>query len=808
MNTVTEGLTATRQVTIPLVEATDPAICGHKAATLAALKRAGYDVPDGFVIPVGVSCDAESVREAMERLGSDRWAVRSSGLAEDLGDASFAGQYETVLGVKTAEDVVAAAARVRASGSAGHVAAYGSARAVGLEAPLAVLVQRMVDPDAAGIAFSANPVTGDDEVVIEAVRGLSDALAAGDVDADRWVDIGGTPRSLTSGNAIDVTAARRIAKLVRLMAHSRGTPQDIEWALAGGELFLLQARPITELPKAPDIQIPPGRWVKDVTHWSGPMTPVGASILLPALETAMAEVLAEFGFPIERVLARSFGGEVYTQEVEPGGKHNPGSPPPWWAGAIAFRLVPSLRRIARTAQDALPRLEAYPRAWEESWRAECARRIDESRAVDLLALDDGELLDHLQHVVERVLQPGFLIHFRLMIPDMVALHDLWRCCQELLKWDTAQVLELLAGLSTTATEPTEQMALIAERLDRETLAGGMAAVRSSAAGPLLEEWLGLWGLRALDVDPGSATVAEREDLVLGLLRQPRLLPQRTEETRLAAVGHARAALDEVGRARFDQALSVAERIHPMREENVLYTQSLPIGLVRCTLLEIGRRLAAAGALGRPEDIVYLEIDEVRSALQRTLTGETLAARIRRRRAERNWVRAHPGPAFHGPPPVPPPSVRGLPSAMQRLLGAFLWEIGLEETSTQPVPVDGSLMGVGASPGRVRGTVRVIRNESELSRLEPGEILVCPSTHSSWAVVFARAAALVTDHGGMLSHPAIVAREYGIPAVLGTLRATSLLADGQVVIVDGTTGRVEVIEVAATNRSTPSLSLTA
>jgi pyruvate,water dikinase len=129
--------------------------------------------------------------------------------------------------------------------------------------------------------------------------------------------------------------------------------------------------------------------------------------------------------------------------------------------------------------------------------------------------------------------------------------------------------------------------------------------------------------------------------------------------------------------------------------------------------------------------------------------------------------------------------------MQRLLGAFTWHLALEETGKPPVAPHGALAGVGASAGRVTGRVRLIRREAELSALEPGEILVCPSTHSSWSVAFARAAALVTDHGGMLAHPAIVAREYGIPAVVGTSVATSSLADGQTVTVDGTTGRVEM-----------------
>jgi pyruvate,water dikinase len=217
------------------------------------------------------------------------------------------------------------------------------------------------------VAFSANPVTGDDEVVVEAVRGLGDRLASGAADADRWV-IGAAAKPIVDTGIISRSTAEAIGVLARRVAHVRGGPQDIEWALDRGEVVVLQARPITGLPLAPARDIPSGRWVKDTIHWSGPMTPVGASILLPLIETLLAEVFAEFGVPLERMRVRSLGGEIYMQEIEIGGRHNTGAPPPWWLGAIAFRCVPPLRRVATTAKRALPKLEAYPRAWEDSWR--------------------------------------------------------------------------------------------------------------------------------------------------------------------------------------------------------------------------------------------------------------------------------------------------------------------------------------------------------------------------------------------------------------------------------------------------------
>jgi pyruvate,water dikinase len=776
---------------LPLDEADDPSICGNKAAALGALRRAGHHVPDGMVVPAGVPFTMAEATAARDRLGPGPWAVRSSSAAEDLADASFAGQYETVLGVTTLQGVVDAVARVRASASTAHAADYQRAQAGDVRASMAVLVQRQVGARAAGVAFSVNPVTGADEAVIEAVPGLGDRLASGDADADRWVDARGSARPVVNTGTIDQTLAQRIAVLARRVAAERGSAQDIEWAYDGTELWLLQARAITGLPTAPVFEVPPGRWVKDTTHWTGPVTPVGASILLPVLEHAFTQVLPEFGLPLEAMRVRSFGGEVYMQEIEPGGKHNPGAPPPWWVGAVAFRVVPPLRRLARAAEAALPKLEAYPREWETSWRAECMRRIEEARAVNLSALDDEALLRHLRQVIDEVAKPGLVVHFQLMMPDMVALYDLATCCEAGLGWTAAQTLELLAGLSHTVTRPAAEMAAVADLAGPDAVAQGLAAVRASAAGARLEAWLATWGSRSIDLDPGAPTVGEHESTLLALLRQPPPAADGRQRMREAAVARARAALNEIDRDRFDRALAVAERVHPIREENVLYTQSLPIGLVRRALLELGRRLEARGVLRRADDVAYLDVAEIGPALEGCLTGEPAAARAARRHTEQRFVRANPGPAFYGPAPVPPPSTRGLPAAMRRLLGAFMWHLALEETGTPLAAPHGALAGTGASPGRISGRVRVIRHEAELPRLEPGEVLVCPSTHSSWSVAFARAAALVTDHGGMLAHPAIVAREYGIPAVVGTGVATTTLVDGQTVTVDGTTGRVEM-----------------
>jgi pyruvate,water dikinase len=238
---------------VPLEQATDPLRCGYKAAALAALAGQGFDIPAGFVIPPDAELAATALAAALERLGHGPVAVRSSGVVEDRPDSAHAGQYDSVLNVQGVEAVIAAAQRVRRSAHARR----GGDAGVG---PMAVLVQMMIEADAAGVAFSANPLTGDrDEIVINATRGLGDRLLAGEVNAEAWAVRRGEARC-TSGAAtvLGAAMARRVAALAERVERARGGPQDIEWAIRGERLALLQARPITVLPVPPAIDIPKG----------------------------------------------------------------------------------------------------------------------------------------------------------------------------------------------------------------------------------------------------------------------------------------------------------------------------------------------------------------------------------------------------------------------------------------------------------------------------------------------------------------------------------------------------------------------
>ncbi len=279
---------------------------GNKAGTLARLAAAGFPVPRGLVVtsaawtrpPALVAAEISSALRFSALGGDGFFAVRSSSAAEDLVGASFAGQYETFLNVP-ADQVVDAVGRCRDAAGAARVAAYQSGRGVDPDAGeatlgMAVLVQPMVPAVAAGVAFTANPLTGDRaETLVSAVRGLGDRLVDGQAVGDEWSIRDGmaTPRR-TVEDAITAEQAVAVAMLAADVERHLGGPQDIEWAFepstTGGRLVLLQARPMTALPEPADWNAPgPGLWMRNfrLGEWlPEPMTPLFSDWLLPLIE--------------------------------------------------------------------------------------------------------------------------------------------------------------------------------------------------------------------------------------------------------------------------------------------------------------------------------------------------------------------------------------------------------------------------------------------------------------------------------------------------------------------------------------------
>jgi rifampicin phosphotransferase len=819
MTSATQSVETEFVVGLRDVAAPHPETVGTKVATLARLAAGGFLVPDGFVVTTA-GCEriaaahdvpAEVWREVashLERLGAGALAVRSSSVAEDLADASYAGQYDTVLGVDGPAGVAHAIRRCVASATSPHVLAY---RGSDARVPMAVLVQRMVAADAAGVAFTANPITGDTEVLVSAVKGLGDRLVSGEATPDEWIVRGGEVSCVRdSEGALDANRAGEIARLAKGVEDLFGPPQDVEWAIAGGRVFLLQARPITALPLPPLLEPPAeGFWQKDTSHFPTPLTPFGASVYIPMLSEAMRPLVEEFGLMIDRVEQRSFGGEVYVRAVPIGGRDRLAPPP--WAMWLAARVAPPIRRRARAARRAiatgLP--EQILDGWEGEWRAAFVGEFHELHGVDLASLDDEALLGHLGRAKD-MLRRGTDLHFRLVAPYDLALYELGAMCKELLGWDDTRALSLVTGSSRTSSEPGRALAALAGRLaDDPTARAAVTAADGDPRGRLgqsapwaaeaLDEYLERYGHRTLNYDPGATTLFERPDVLVQLLAEQ---VRRGPDDRRGAAGEpdglvdARARLagrSEEERSRFERVLSHARRAYAQREDNVFWLDGQPCALLRYAAVEIGSRLADRGVLAHAGDAVFLEESELRTALSGGVT-EDLRALVARRKAERAWVTAHPGPASYGNDPGPPPdaaALSALPPALRMVNVAVIQALQLMVGPTEPQVCSDGLRGVPGSPGRCTGPVRVVRDETEFAKLGAGDVLVAPVTSPPWSVLFLEAGAVVTDGGGVLSHTAVIAREYGIPAVLATGDASRRLRDGDVVTVDGTNGVVSI-----------------
>jgi pyruvate,water dikinase len=733
-----------------------PALLGTKAASLARLLGAGFPVPPGVVVTAAAVGDwgdqaHAQLRTAAAALGrqGQRFAVRSSSAAEDLAGASFAGQYETVLDVGL-DELPDAVRRVVDSAASARVAAYRQAHpeagstATSADdlyesgAGMAVLVQVMIPADAAGVAFTANPLTGDrDEVVISAVRGLGERLVAGLATGDQWiVRHGQARRTRATEQAISADQARRIATLARRVHAHLGSPQDLEWAITTdasgteGGLWLLQARPMTALPDPVDWTPPTsGYWMRNLRlgEWlPEPMTPLFADWLLDRIDLGEQQATRDhIGAALEFPHA-AINGWYYL------------ATPPLSPRTIATTLLQGRGRLLRFMRDAVLGPSRDPVAADrrllaglaEEWHKELLPRYQQLVKESEQQVQTASP-EQLAAIIDQV---GAAAGEQLWSLAVVggaawkmegALARFWR--QHLAAAVDASVQELLVGL------PGSQPDLPAHAVQSLDWAHPTAGELGSAL-------------------PGPSDDRHRE------------LAARRE----AVTAQCLTVLGDQPQfqARFQALLAVAQRYAVLREQQA---RQLTLGwpLLRRCVLRLGGLLRAEGVIDRAEDVFYLTRAELdaRTPLQEL---------VQRRRGIWERQRRLLAPLTIGRPPR---------LLAKELLGA------VEAVRTRsPAPED-AIVGQPASPGRATGPVRIVRGPGDFDRFQPGEVLVARATAPAWTPLFARAVAVVTDGGTLAAHASLVAREYGIPAVVATGDATIRLADGQVVTVDGSAGTI-------------------
>jgi pyruvate,water dikinase len=718
------------------------------------LAAAGFPVPDGFVVTRQAQRAWDQamsqVRDAVTALRVRRLAVRSSGTDEDLADASFAGQYETVLdvdidGLPAALRLVfdsAGSTRVSsylAGGPAGRSepSAARRSRASAAQATMAVLVQEMIAADAAGVAFTANPLTGQrDETIVTAVRGSGERLVSGQAEGDEWVvrDTGATANRSDEG-AIDAAQAVAVARLARRVEELADRPQDIEWAIAGGTLYLLQARPMTALPDAVTWDPPgPGQWMRNfrLGEWlPDPMTPLFATWLLPLLEGGLQSAMRTTAGAVLAFRHAAINGWYYTALPHPPGTR------------ILEAVVRSRGRVVPFAFNALIRVGRRPDAADRALLGDLARQWRDERlpAYQRRVAAAGVRLDHADaDELERLID------------------DLGHAAGEQLWW-----LELLGGAAW------KMEACLARFIDRhvpddddgvQVLLGGLGRASSGVPAHAVQS-LDWYHATAGELATGTVAVVPPS--------RPRVVARREQAERT----YRRALADRPARRRrFDALLDVAQRYAVLREEQAR-DLTLAWPLLRACALRLGADLCDDGVIDQADDVFFLTRSEVRGGDRR---GGDRRAEVRMRRAEWRHRRRLMAPLTVGTAP------RLLPDVVASAVA----------TVTRRVDVaPDAIIGQPASPGRATGTVRVIGDTDDFARFEPGEILVARTMAPAWTPLLTRAAAVVTDGGTLAAHASLIAREFGVPAVVATGDATARLHDGQIVTVDGSAGVVHV-----------------
>lgn len=897
------------------LDRTSVAEAGGKGANLAELARAGLPVPPGLVITTdayrsfvalsGIAGQivevadavvegddasaeqasaaivalfeahqipaelAESIEQAYAELG-DRCgaetpvtvAVRSSATAEDLAEASFAGQQDTYLGIRGVDDLLVAVVRCWASLWTPRAIAYRRrARVDSSNVALAVVVQQLVDAERSGVMFTANPINGRrDQLIISAAWGLGESVVGGTVDTDSMIiervagdRVGVRLGSVETGDKqvmtvlsggstseIEVPAEQRqrrvlsdeqaieLAALGVRMDQHYGVPLDIEWAQRDDTgLMIVQARPITALPEPTGDR--PTRWeipqrrtlyarASIVEQLPDPLSPLFADLITEAVPESLGRLMTtrfgrlvkegDVGFPtingyayysytagsmikmsalapfiMPRLIAKGEGSveslwrEVYRpsylatiedwQDRRQAGLNAVdllhGVRELTLAGTIYYTCVQMIIPVATTAET------VFTSVYERSLR----RAADPPAVTFLLGNDNAplraerELWDLGRWCADH---PALLalLHDRQAHLDEVPVDD--HGLDDHGRENSADHDRRLVSGPCPMSLPTEVWVQWQQKIAAYLESYGHALSTLDFIGPLAADTPGpvldtLWFYAS-----GEATDPHR--------RQQTAASDRAEVTSALLK-----RLDPVRRRLIGAVLRKAQHFAPIRED-ALFDIGLAWPTIRRFLAELGGRLVDGGLLEQAADVCWLHEDELLACaaeLDEAIGDGTVAAaatKVAPSEIDRRRM------VWRGQRLAVPPQV--LPAGgLNRVLDRFLPGHTGDQTGDE-------LVGLGASGGRVTAEASLVLDPSDFGNFRSGQVLVARMTTPAYTPLFARAAAVVTDIGGPLSHSSIVAREYGIPAVLGVGVATQRITAGQTITVDGTAGTVNLV----------------
>jgi phosphohistidine swiveling domain-containing protein len=864
----------------PEIRAEDQSLVGSKALSLATIARAGFPVPAFFCItstvyrrfisanglepaiqelstlPAAEAQDAAArlqgairlgqlsgnlrtaIRVAYRQLDGARagWspvAVRSSATAEDLPEASFAGQQATLLNVRGEAQLLRGILECWASLWSRQAIAYRAQRHGTQSIPtIAVVVQRMVAASTAGVAFSKHPIIDKDEILIESALGLGDMVVSGKAEVDCYsvsrstlleakppviarktrkqvvaaeggLQVVGVPAQERDARALSPQQVREIASTVLALEQHFGCPQDMEWAMAQGQFYVLQSRPITteacsiftdNLPADDHV------WTSGFLNERFPLavSPLGWSLIRELLDDlAFRDPLRYLGTPDAETLpitklyrAHPYVNMLVFQMLY---KLFPESLLP----EDACRYFPAgrteLRRLApypRSLLDPCTLLSIIrhflrePRIWspwhnDQVWSQFVSRHDARSQALDT----EEQILRQCHPTTQRIwtaieeaqqLNRELLSLHRWSLTDADMTYSLLR--RLVRAWaKEGDALELtsrlVTGLPNKSLETNQALQRLSEMEDPATFAEG------------LELFLVKYGHRSFHLDIYYPTFADEPAQVIVLVERLRESAgkNRTISGCEGEAAEAKRRVDQlcgsgplawIKRKLLDHVLHLAQRYMPLREDQRFYWQKT-LALMRRLFLILGQSMVEEQLLDSEQDVFFLTKSEIQIYVQRQPNADPLRdlAKTRRRQFERLSQEFETAPSWAYPP---------------FLRGNMPLEGPKPDESEQ-------LKGRAVSPGLAKGRVVVLLSPTDFGKVQAGDVLVAPSADPAWTPIFSLLSAVVTEHGGQLSHAAVVAREYKLPAVTGIPSVTRVLHDGDTVIVDGLHGIVAKIE---------------
>lgn len=852
---------------------------GGKGANLGELTKAGFPVPGGFCVTTYAYRDfiatspkmdtlfaalkaidptdlnlirqlGERIRTHLQQLAipaqirdeiiqawtkqgpNHAYAVRSSATAEDLPNASFAGQQDTYLNIKGQDELLQHVRKCWASLFTDRAIAYRAKNAFDhSEVYLSIVVQQMVIPDISGILFTADPVNGNRSVVsIDASFGLGEALVSGLVSADLYkvkkdriiykkisqkkvaiysLPEGGTitqelPAAQQGQQALTDQQIIDLAALGKQIQQHYGTPQDIEFCMVKENFFIVQSRPITTLYPLPEIPEQPLRVLLSFGHvqmMPNAIKPLGRSVLRTAfppqvfveagsriyidLTDFLLSKIVRILFPkllssVDEAMSRSLGAVVKRPGIFAGNLHSNTS---GTARKIAAPILKKAWKILRTGDPRLakPRIEAFMQEKMQQTRQALSSVQGTERLKVVQQQLDGMMMDIIQEIIPYVL-PGILANKLLekmlvrWMGDAAELHKLNKSLPGNVTTELGLQLGDLADLLRKLPEVEEYL----KTADDQTFYTGLAQVTGgNTFRHAFEKFIDQYGMRCPgEIDLTNPRWREMPTQLLSAIFSHMRSVKPGEHRQRFAEGEKEAAesvlrvLSHVKDNHFNlklasRLIAVFRYLGGLREHHK-YLMSMILDECKKAIMAEANELVTMGRLEQAQDAYFLSLEELIQMMQGDFSGNA-AALVAKRKEQYQWHQNLKPPRImtsEGEIIIVPPDRRNVP--------------------------EGTLIGSPVSAGTAEGIARIILMP-ENAVLHEGEILVSPQTDPGWTPLFQSAKAIVTEVGGLMTHGAVVAREYGIPAVVGVDDATTLIKDGERIRVDGDQGFVEILK---------------